>query len=593
MVESTLRVRDWCDQTIARMFSEGEAAAIVMAKRWMKQLQAPEDRARALALMALCHYRAGDVARAEQQLEAAQHQADQAEGEDRQSVKLLLRHVEAQGLRRAGRLEAAQRLLSSVHAQRARRSRSEAYLSAAALATVYSMSKNDVKALDLFYQALDLARETGLAPVLVNALNNLGSFESDLLNLEDGARHLHECLNKALRLGSRRQIIFAAGNLVPCLCQMGCADRALEVARLHLMSHISADLPPSLQRQEEIAMALLESGHVDEATEVLRAEPAIDPMSNEKLTLRTSLWARILLAQGQAREALELCMKRQGVLERAPVADTLPVERVNLLRVAAQAATRDGDSALGYHLLEKAFATHEHLLGVAAKSRQMSLRFAHRMREAERERDLAKQTAAQMQQLNQSLTTRVIETARLQKLLQAQALEDPLTHLGNRRQLIEAGSALLTLAIRNHEVLSLAVIDLDHFKEVNDRYGHEAGDQVLRAFGDLARRMMRAEDLVCRYGGEEFVLLLPKAHAAQAVERVAQLLQAFTGLHFEDGASARFACSFSAGVADSETAGDSLDLLLSRADSALYGAKSAGRSRVYVWSCEDGRPGLS
>ncbi|MCV2351203.1 GGDEF domain-containing protein [Paucibacter sp. Y2R2-4] len=569
------------------MFSEGEVAAIVMAKRWMKQLQAPENQARALALMALCHYRAGDERQAEQELQAAQLYLAEVRGEERLAAELLLRHVEAQGLRRAGRLEAAQQLLSSLHAQRARRNRCEAYLSAAALATVYSMSKNDVKALDHFYQALDLARETGLAPVLVNALNNLGSFESDLLNLEDGARHLHECLNKALRLGSRRQIIFAAGNLVPCLCQMGCADRALEVARLHLMNRISDDLPPSLQRQEEIAMALLESGHVDEAAAVLRGEPSIDPMSNEKLTLRTSLWARILLAQGQVQEALDLCLRRQRELEGEPVADTLPVERVNLLRVAAQAATRYGDSALGYRLLEKAFAKHEQLLGVAAKSRQMSLRFAHRMREAERERDLAKKTADQVQQLNELLKSRVMETARLQKLLQAQALEDPLTHLGNRRQLIEAGSALLTLAIRNHEVLSVAVIDLDHFKEVNDLHGHEAGDKVLRAFGDLARRTMRAEDLVCRYGGEEFVLLLPKAHAAQAVERVAQLLQAFMSLHFEDGASARFACSFSAGVADSETAGDSLDLLLSRADSALYGAKAAGRSRVYVWSCED------
>lgn len=584
MVDSTLRLRDWCDQTVAQMFSEGEAAAIATAKCRMAQMQAPEDRARALALMALCHYRAGDDASGHQQLHAAKHCAEKTK--DRQSLDWLLQHVEAQGLRRAGQLEAAKQLLSGLHAQRSRRTHCEAYLTAAALATVYSMTKNDVKALDLFYQALDLARETDLAPVLVNALNNLGSFESDLLNLEDGARHLHECLNKALRLGSQRQIIFAAGNLIPCLCQMGCADRALEVARLHLMSRISADLPPSLQRQEEIAMALLDSGHLDEAARVLSGSPPIDPMSNEKLTLRTSLRARILLAQGQAREALELCMKRQRVLEGQQGGDTLPVERVNLLRVAAQAASQFGDSALGYRLLEKAFAKHEQMLGVAAKSRQMSLRFAHRMREAERERDLAKKTAMQVQQLNEMLKSRVVETTRLQELLQAQALEDPLTHLGNRRQLIEAGSALLTLAIRNHEVLSVAVIDLDHFKAVNDQHGHEAGDKVLRAFGDLARRTMRAEDLVCRYGGEEFVLLLPKARAAQAVERVTQLLHAFMNLHFEEGGSASFACSFSAGVADSETAGDSLDVLLSRADSALYGAKSAGRSRVFVWHGE-------
>ena len=109
---------------------------------------------------------------------------------------------------------------------------------------------------------------------------------------------------------------------------------------------------------------------------------------------------------------------------------------------------------------------------------------------------------------------------------------------------------------------------------------------MLRGFAELARRRSRAGDLVCRYGGEEFVLVLPGAHAAQATARISQLLNAFGALPFEAASGATFACSFSAGVAVSTGPDDTLPALLARADAALYAAKRAGRARVQLAGAE-------
>ena len=130
--------------------------------------------------------------------------------------------------------------------------------------------------------------------------------------------------------------------------------------------------------------------------------------------------------------------------------------------------------------------------------------------------------------------------------------------------------------------LAAALVDLDHFKQVNDRHGHDAGDRVLRGFAELAQSVTRAEDIVCRYGGEEFVLLFPGADAAQAASRLRDLLQRFRALHFQDGSGADFSCSFSAGVAGWFGGEDDLAALLGRADAALYAAKQGGRGQVCI-----------
>ena len=123
--------------------------------------------------------------------------------------------------------------------------------------------------------------------------------------------------------------------------------------------------------------------------------------------------------------------------------------------------------------------------------------------------------------------------------------------------------------------------DLDHFKAVNDRYGHLAGDEVLRFFGDLVMRHVRASDIFCRYGGEEFVLVLPDLEGDAAIERAEQMREelALAPVVFGDS---QIPMTVSFGVATFPSDGRTGDELIAAADRALYQAKAAGRNRVEV-----------
>jgi diguanylate cyclase (GGDEF)-like protein len=575
-------VADRLDRALSVLIADAAIAA-QLASDVLALPEADADagqRAIAHGVLALCALREGEVADGVRHIDAAQVLLGAGAADVRAAQ--LLEHVRAQWHRREGRLAEAETLLRALHARAEQRPAGDAYLTAAALGIVLSMRGDDDGALETFYGALVLARRSGADTLLVNALNNLGSYHSDLHNFEDARPMLEECLQGALRLGSRRQIIYAAGTLTQCLGLKGRPAEALAVARAHLIGNIRADDLPALQRDEEIAQALLDNGLVDEAEAALGEELHDDTMSNEQATARVCLHARILLQRGRAGEALRLCLDRQAVLQQEGGTSTGAIDRVDLLRVTAQAAAAVADHALAYTQLDHAWAIYERLLGRAAKARRLGLEIVHRLGEAERERDTARRVAAGLESLNASLRAQVAENERLQQQLRLQVLEDPLTGLHNRRYLQETGAALLALARRRGDPLAAGIVDLDHFKRVNDRHGHDAGDRVLQGFARLARGALRASDLVCRSGGEEFVLLLPGADAAQARARLERMLGEFRSVVFE-GAGAHFACTFSAGIA-LPLADESLEHLLRRADVALYAAKAAGRARVVIAS---------
>jgi diguanylate cyclase (GGDEF)-like protein len=150
---------------------------------------------------------------------------------------------------------------------------------------------------------------------------------------------------------------------------------------------------------------------------------------------------------------------------------------------------------------------------------------------------------------------------------------------------------MFALAQRERAPLAVAIIDLDHFKAVNDRYGHAAGDRLLTAFGELLARRVRRSDVACRYGGEEFCLLMPHTGARAAGEKVSALLKLWrnTGFDFDglDEPRTLSGNTFSAGVADSLQAPDSLERLLKSADDCVLEAKRLGRDRVVVFGRAD------
>jgi len=155
---------------------------------------------------------------------------------------------------------------------------------------------------------------------------------------------------------------------------------------------------------------------------------------------------------------------------------------------------------------------------------------------------------------------------------------DVLTGLANRRYFLERLNPTLSLAQRHGLPLALVMADLDHFKRVNDTHGHEAGDRVLRAFADTLRAQCRREDLPCRFGGEEFLILLPQTTAGDGVVLAERVRTVFAETAPPIQGSV---CTASFGVAAIHS-DDTPDRLIARADKALYAAKSQGRNRTAV-----------
>jgi diguanylate cyclase (GGDEF)-like protein/PAS domain S-box-containing protein len=171
----------------------------------------------------------------------------------------------------------------------------------------------------------------------------------------------------------------------------------------------------------------------------------------------------------------------------------------------------------------------------------------------------------------------------LQDRLREESIHDGLTGLYNRRYLEETLKRELISAEREGHPVSVIMGDLDHFKAVNDRYGHLAGDEVLRVFGALMKSNARGSDIYCRYGGEEFVLVLPGMARDKAAERAEQLRSAMAAVPVLYGTTPIIVTA-SFGVATFPRDGSTGDDLIAAADRALYVAKAAGRNRVTVSS---------
>jgi two-component system cell cycle response regulator len=160
------------------------------------------------------------------------------------------------------------------------------------------------------------------------------------------------------------------------------------------------------------------------------------------------------------------------------------------------------------------------------------------------------------------------------------SVTDPLTGLYNRRYLDAHLHTLAREAASNGRPLSLLLADIDHFKSVNDSFGHDAGDRVLKQVADRLRRHTRAADLACRLGGEEFVIVMPDATRDGAFRMGERLRASIAGEPFGIDGGTQINVTTSVGIATFDGRDDTLETLLKRADDALYAAKREGRNKV-------------
>jgi diguanylate cyclase (GGDEF)-like protein len=230
-------------------------------------------------------------------------------------------------------------------------------------------------------------------------------------------------------------------------------------------------------------------------------------------------------------------------------------------------------------------STHRGLLCVPLLAQGASLGLLH-MRAPEA---APAGTVARDPQARQMLAERAAErialalvNLKLRESLRWQSIRDPLTGLFNRRYLEESLEREVRRAIRGRRPLCILMIDLDHFKSFNDSYGHEAGDTLLAAVGGLLQSRTRVEDIACRYGGEEFALILPDAAVEFVLKRAQDLREEAKQLHVHYRGKPLEKITLSLGLSSYPEHGNSASELLRIADAALYHAKSGGRDRVVV-----------
>jgi len=193
-----------------------------------------------------------------------------------------------------------------------------------------------------------------------------------------------------------------------------------------------------------------------------------------------------------------------------------------------------------------------------------------------------KQVEKKLRDANDRLQSQLIEIGLLQSKLRSQAIRDPLTNLFNRRYLEETLDRELARAAREGYSVCVVMMDLDHFKKVNDTYGHEAGDHVLKALANTLAEQSRRGDFACRFGGEEFVVVMPNIGIDTAFQRAEKLRRSLNSLYVPYGGH-NLTVTISMGIASYPMNGETREEVLRAADSAMYAAKKAGRDHILMY----------
>lgn len=218
------------------------------------------------------------------------------------------------------------------------------------------------------------------------------------------------------------------------------------------------------------------------------------------------------------------------------------------------------------------------LIGLGASAAYLLRRHESAEQELDYNRVLLEKFAKDLETQNAALLREIGQRKEAELKLAKLATTDPLTGINNRRKFDETLQDEIKREARYMRGLALIILDIDHFKKINDSYGHQAGDQALVHLSKVTRQLLRPSDSLGRWGGEEFLIMLPNTDLAEA-EKVMQRLQRELTKTFFLHENERVLITFSAGVAERQTA-EERDAWIRRADQAMYRAKTKGRNRV-------------
>lgn len=428
-------------------------------------------------------------------------------------------------------------------------------------------------ALSCYYRTLQLAQKISHTNRQAASLNNIGLVHSSTGNYDQALETLQQGLDIASRAGDRWVEGFLLGSLAEVHYHRKEYDRALDYG-LRSVDLARLNGTPTLISGALLAVSwtYFELGDYDRAQACLQEVRQTAQGSGDQRGL------------AEAQRAVGEQANRRGVpAEALPALEEALALAVSLGEKALQAnchrALADSYRQLGQY--QKALEHYEayHELDKAVFNEKSDLRLktldvVHRLQ-------VARQDAEIYRLRNQMLQQEVEEQHRIQRALEELANRDALTGLLNRRAFFQQGESLFHTRRKSQRPLALLMLDIDHFKAINDRYGHMVGDEVLSAFAALLRQNLRPVDLLCRYGGEEFAILMPGMGAARAEKVARRLCHMLAGHSFQAG-QAVIQITVSVGVAEAKPGTVSLDGLILMADQALYAAKQAGRNCVRI-----------
>jgi two-component system cell cycle response regulator len=455
-----------------------------------------------------------------------------------------------------------------------------------ALGATYFYTDRIDEAIRYLYEALETLRSIELSPQLPTVMSNLSAALVTVGDYHPARELAQDALGLLEHFNNPQILLFARSNLAEALLGSNEPGAALEVVDAMLAQIATA--PRHVAQNHYCAVAAetyAHAGRIVDAKRCVATARAIGddyPGGFNEVHCR---WAAAALADAGSDDdaafaALDSAIVAAGQLGHLPT----------LCKAHARAALRYAK----LERFERAYAHQRRLRDVEARrhgsrasARYYLLKAEHELTHARAERDRAEcqrqesdALSRQLERLNAELLERVRDVEALQAQLAAEALRDPLTHLLNRRYLDSVMPAQLCSAARRAAPLVVALVDLDGFKRVNDLHGHPAGDAVLRSIGAMLGASLRPADIVCRYGGEQFCVVLPDTDAAGAATALAGLAARLADLRVDWLGETLGGFTFSAGIAQFPLHGKTFADLVGAADRMLYRAKDGGRNRV-------------
>jgi diguanylate cyclase (GGDEF)-like protein len=426
---------------------------------------------------------------------------------------------------------------------------------------------------------------------LANELMMLGDYLEALRHIDDGLARCHGLRNPRL-------VSILLINRIVCLTELGRAEEALpDIEQVRSQPTDASGRGSIGTHFETMAIAALRAGAIDLGRSLVAAARQVErpPIPDEHLELALAL---ALLASADEAPTIALAhltavAPLAGTVDGSDGAAMAPADGLSLrlrcmyFQILSELRERSGDHAGALAAIRSWQQLQVQRAQLASRARYQAaalqtelLRLKHKLVEQDVKRRATERARTELETLNGQLSRRIEQVQSLEAALREMAVRDELTRLFNRRHLNAVLPGMLALARRNREPLTVVIIDLDDFKGVNDAHGHLAGDQLLAAFGSLLAASCRSSDVACRYGGEEFCLLMPRTAAEAAARKTRKILRRWREMSFNLNEACVTGLTFSAGAADSQRAGTSATELLTAADDLALAAKRLGRNRV-------------